>query len=57
MISSLMNIFKVHDLRNKILFVIVMVAVYRFGVAIRVPGVDPIANNRVSSLSSVNATV
>ena len=43
MISSLMNIFKVHDLRNKILFVVIMVAVYRFGVAIRVPGVDPIA--------------
>ena len=43
MISSLMNIFKVHDLRNKLLFVIAMVAVYRFGVAIRVPGVDPIA--------------
>ncbi len=43
MISSLLNIFKVHDLRNKILFVIAMVAVYRFGVAIRVPGVDPIA--------------
>ena len=32
MISSLMNIFKVHDLRNKILFVIAMVAVYRLGV-------------------------
>ena len=43
MISSLMNIFKVHDLRNKLLFVVAMVAVYRFGVAIRVPGVDPIA--------------
>ena len=41
MISSLLNIFKVHDLRNKILFVIAMVVVYRFGVAIRVPGVDP----------------
>jgi preprotein translocase subunit SecY len=38
-----MNIFKVHDLRNKVFFVIVMVAVYRLGVAIRVPGVDPIA--------------
>ena len=43
MISNLANIFKVHDLRNKILFVVAMVAVYRLGVAIRVPGVDPIA--------------
>ena len=43
MISNLANIFKVHDLRNKILFVVAMVVVYRLGVAIRVPGVDPIA--------------
>lgn len=43
MISNLANIFKVHDLRNKILFVIAMVVIYRLGVAIRVPGVDPIA--------------
>jgi preprotein translocase subunit SecY len=42
-IANLANIFKVPDLRNKLLFVIAMVAVYRLGVAIRVPGVDPIA--------------
>jgi preprotein translocase subunit SecY len=42
-ISNLANIFKVHDLRNKLLFVVAMVIVYRFGVAIRAPGVDPIA--------------
>ena len=44
MLSNLKNIFKVHDLRNKILFTFAMVAVYRLGVAIRVPGVDPIAD-------------
>ncbi len=43
MFSQLANILKVHDLRNKLLFVVAMVAVYRLGVAIRVPGVDPIA--------------
>ena len=43
MIKSLANIFKVNDLRNKILFVVAMVAVYRLGVFIRVPGVDSIA--------------
>jgi preprotein translocase subunit SecY len=42
-IANLANIFKVSDLRNKLLFVVAMVAVYRLGVAIRVPGVDPIA--------------
>jgi preprotein translocase subunit SecY len=43
MISNLLNIFKISDLRNKLLFVVAMVALYRLGVAIRVPGVDPIA--------------
>ena len=52
MISSLLNIFKVHDLRNKILFVIAMVVVYRFGVAIRVPGVDPIAIEQLRESAS-----
>jgi preprotein translocase subunit SecY len=42
-LSNLLNIFKVHDLRNKLLFVVLIVGVYRLGVAIRVPGVDPIA--------------
>ena len=43
MIANLANIFKVRDLRNKLLFVVLMVIVYRLGVAIRVPGIDPVA--------------
>ena len=43
MISNLANIFKIPDLRNKLLFVIMIVVIYRLGVAIRVPGVDGIA--------------
>jgi preprotein translocase subunit SecY len=42
-VSTLANIVKIPDLRNKLLFVVAMVAVYRFGVHIRVPGVDPFA--------------
>jgi preprotein translocase subunit SecY len=38
--SNLKNVFKVPDLRNKILFVMGMIALYRVGVAIRVPGID-----------------
>jgi len=38
--SNLKNVFKVPDLRNKILFVMAMVALYRIGVAIRVPGIS-----------------
>jgi preprotein translocase subunit SecY len=41
--SRLMNIFKVEDLRKKVLFTVLMIAVYRFGSALRVPGVDPAA--------------
>ncbi|MFM7045063.1 MAG: preprotein translocase subunit SecY, partial [Ilumatobacteraceae bacterium] len=41
MFSNLKNAFKVPDLRNKILFLMAMVLVYRLGVAIRVPGIDP----------------
>ncbi|HAP76330.1 MAG TPA: preprotein translocase subunit SecY [Acidimicrobiaceae bacterium] len=41
MFSNLKNVFKVADLRNKILFVMAMVLVYRIGVAIRIPGIDP----------------
>ena len=40
MLSNIKNIFKVEDLRNKVLFLLAMVALYRLGVAIRVPGID-----------------
>ena len=43
MLSNIKNIFKVADLRNKILFTFLIVAIYRVGAAIRVPGVDPLA--------------
>jgi preprotein translocase subunit SecY len=39
-LSNLKNIFKVPDLRNKIFFMLAMIALYRLGVAIRVPGID-----------------
>jgi len=42
-LANLKNVFKIPDLRNKILFTLAMIAVYRIGVAIRVPGVDPLA--------------
>ena len=42
-IANIRNIFKIQDLRNKILFTFMIVGVYRIGAAIRVPGVDPLA--------------
>ena len=40
MFSNVKNIFKVEDLRKKLFFTVMMIMVYRFGSAIRVPGVD-----------------
>ncbi len=40
MLSNLKNIFKVPDLRNKILFTVMMVVLYRIGAHVRVPGID-----------------
>jgi preprotein translocase subunit SecY len=42
-LSNIKNIFKVTDLRNKLLFTFMIVALYRVGASIRVPGVDPLA--------------
>ena len=42
-LSNVKNVFKVADLRNKILFTILIVGLYRLGVAIQVPGVDQLA--------------
>jgi preprotein translocase subunit SecY len=50
--SQLANIWRVHDLRNKLLFVVAMVAVYRLGVFIRVPGVDGIAIEQLRESAS-----
>lgn len=40
MLSNVKNIFKVVDLRNKVLFTLAMILMYRFGSALRVPGID-----------------
>ena len=40
MLSSMKNMFKVPDLRNKILFTLFMILLYRLGSHIPVPGID-----------------
>ncbi len=40
MLSSLKNMFKVPDLRNKIVFSLLMLALYRLGSHVPVPGID-----------------
>ncbi len=48
MIANLKNVFKIADLRNKLLFTFGIVLLYRVGAAIRVPGVDPLAIDQLS---------
>ena len=43
MLASMRNIFKVPDLRTKILFTITILALYRVGSQIPVPGIDGVA--------------
>ncbi len=43
MFSALGNIFKIPELRQKIIFTLIMFAVFRLGTHIPVPGVDPTA--------------
>ncbi|MEL6183546.1 MAG: preprotein translocase subunit SecY, partial [Myxococcota bacterium] len=40
MTASFANIGKIPELRNRLLFTIAMLAVYRLGIFISVPGVD-----------------
>ena len=45
------NIFKVAELRNKILFTLAMLLIYRLGVSLRVPGVDAQAVSQLREVS------
>ena len=40
-LNSIRNIFKVPDLRKRVLFTLAMLAVYRIGSHVRTPGIDP----------------
>jgi len=50
-VAKIGNIFKVEELRNKVLFTLAMILVYRFGVALRVPGVDAQAVSQLREAS------
>src|SRR3989337_2602806 len=43
MFRTLINIFKVPELRNKVLFTLFMLAIYRIGYHVPIPGVDQAA--------------
>jgi preprotein translocase subunit SecY len=41
MLKTVVNIFKIEDLRNKVLFTIALLLIYRLGFHIYIPGFDP----------------
>ena len=41
LIETIRNIFKIEELRKRILFTILIILVYRFGSFVVIPGVDP----------------
>jgi preprotein translocase subunit SecY len=51
MLSSLKNMFKVPDLRNKIAFTVLIIAIYRLGAHIPVPGIDFGAVQQLAALA------
>ncbi|UCC99319.1 MAG: preprotein translocase subunit SecY [Phycisphaerales bacterium] len=48
MLGTIVNIFRVQDLRNKILFTLALLIIYRVGFHIPVPGFDPSAIERIA---------
>ena len=52
MLSNLKNVFKIEDLRNKILFTVLIIVIYRFGIAVRVPGIDDVAVEQIRSAAN-----
>jgi len=56
-LSNLKNVFKIEDLRNKILFTIAMIMLYRLGVAIRVPGIDAVAVEQLRSAADTQGAL
>jgi preprotein translocase subunit SecY len=56
-LSSLKNVFKVPDLRGKILFTLLMVALYRLGAHIPVPGIDYSAVKQLQAQAETQGTL
>ena len=57
MLSSVTNVFKVADLRNKILFTLLMVVLYRIGAHIPVPGIDQLALKQLQRTAEQQGTL
>jgi preprotein translocase subunit SecY len=52
LVKTLDNIWKIEDLRKRLLITFFFVVIYRFGVHIILPGVDPVQLDRLHSMTS-----
>jgi len=52
MLASLRNLVRVADLRNKILFTILVIAIYQLGISIPIPGIDFTALHSINKSAS-----
>ena len=41
LIQTIQNIWKIEDLKNRILMTLAFIAIYRFGSFVVIPGIDP----------------
>ncbi len=48
MLGTVANIFRIRDLRNKIIFTVTLLIIYRVGFHIPVPGFDPVAIEKIA---------
>jgi preprotein translocase subunit SecY len=56
-LSSLKNVWKAHDLRNKVAFTLLMVVIYRIGAHIPVPGIDYSAVQQLQRQAKTSGTL
>ena len=49
LIETIKNIFKIEELRKRILFTLALILVYRFGSFVVIPGINPVALNDLQS--------
>src|SRR3954467_5649047 len=54
MFKTFINIFRIPELRNKVLFTLFMLAIYRVGFHVPIPGVDQGAFEKILSQASSN---
>ncbi len=54
LVETIKNIFKIEELRKKIVYTVLLVLVYRFGSFVVIPGVNPVALGELSNQVSGN---